>query len=353
MNPTVVHEDYLFGKLFDGHPYSFKQKGDFGDVVTLTRTKVKNFYNKFYHPSNGKAFCFGPQAFVDECMDLMNPYLAEYKKSDKARKASDVGWNPMSEIKSIKESVPYPSFEDTNDFRAAISYVINDQPLDARTELAWHIITDLLLGSSSATIQRVVADNDLGDDATGGLHSQLRQWILTVGVSGVPSVDKVEEARIRLQQTIWTAASEGFSDEALKGTLNKLDMQFREQSSNGVPRGAKMFKDVLTRWNYDESPLQVLSYSKAFAALKKEIEKEGQGVLLQLMTRHMVDNKHALTTQLYPSTNLLVDYTNVRIYLYIHRAFGRGKCKEWILLSPPLTQNVSPVPVLSERVELA
>ena len=313
MNPGLAHDDYVYKTLFKGHPYSFMQKGDFRDVVTLTETKVKDFYTKHYHPSNGKAFCFGPQEFVDECMNLMDPYLSEYSSNDKLHKASDVGWVELDKIKSIKDSVPYASYQDTNDFRIAISYILNDQPLDARTQMAWHIITDLLLGSPAAVIPRAVADQNLGDDAVGGLQSHLRQWVLTIGIAGVPSEEKVDEARIRLQQSIITAITDGFAEDALKGTLNKLDMQFREQSSDGVPRGVKMFKDVLALWNYDGDPHKVFSYAKVYADLKKEIEKNGQGILLQLMTRHMADNEHLLTTELYPSTSLLDLYYEVSI----------------------------------------
>lgn len=311
MNPELAHEDYVYKTIFNGHPYSFMQKGDFRDVVTLTKSKVQDFYSKYYHPSNGQAFCFGPQDFVDECMNLMEPYLSEFSANGKIRQESDVGWVDLDKIKSIKDSVPYASYQDTNDFRVAISYVLNDQPLDARTQMAWHIIADLLLGSPAAAIPSLITEQNLGVDAIGGLQSHLRQWVLTVGVAGVPSEEKVNEARIRLQQRIIKAISDGFDEQALKGTLNKLDMQFRAQSSDGTPSGVKMFKDVLSQWNYDSDPRKVLSHSKAYAELKKEIEGNGQGVLLQLMTRQMADNEHTLTTELYPSTNLHELYNGV------------------------------------------
>lgn len=308
MNPAIVHEDYIYNKTFHGHPYQFMQKGDFRDVVTLTHTKLKNFYTKYYHPSNGHAFCFGPQDFVNECMNLMEPYLSQYQANDKIRKASEVSWVDLDEIKSIREEVPYPTYQDAKDFRFAASFILNDQPMDDRTKMAWYIIEDLLLGSSAAVIPRVIVDQKLGDDAFGGLQSNLRQWVLTLGVSGIPDTDTTEIARIRLMQAVYNVTANGFDDAAIKGTLNKLDMRFREQSSTGVPLGVKLFKDVLTTWTYDEDPRKPLSYSKVFADLKSEIEKNGQGMLLQLMTRHISDNKHSLMTNLYPSTEMLALY---------------------------------------------
>jgi Zn-dependent M16 (insulinase) family peptidase len=311
MNPELAHEDYVYSSIFKGHQYEWMQKGDFRDVVTLTRTKVKDFYTKYYHPSNGQAFCFGPQDFVDECMNLMQPYLSQYKADDHIRKSSEVDWVELDKIKSMQEEVPYASYQDSNDFRLARTYVLNDQPMDDRTKMAWYIIEDLLVGNSQSVMPRFVADEGLGDDAFGGLQSHLRQWVLTLGVSGVPSRNKVSEARIRMQQRLFKIVDVGFDEDALKGTLNKLEMKFREQSSNGVPRGVQMFKDVLTTWNYDSDPRSPLSYGHAFAELKTYISENGQDLLLQLITKHLIDNEHNLATELYPSTNLLQVYKDV------------------------------------------
>ena len=311
MDPDQAHQDYIYKTIFKGHPYQYMQQGDFREVVTLTRAKVRDFYTKYYHPSNGRAFCFGPQDFVDECLNVMESYLSKYEADEKIRKASELGWKELGKINSIQESVPYASYQDTNDFRFAFSYALNAQPMDDRSKMIWYIIEDLLVGSTAAVIPRVIVDESLGDDYIGGLQSNLRQWVLTFGVSGVPTTDKVGEARIRIKQRILKIADEGFDDAAVKGTLNKLDMRFREQSSQGAPLGVKMFKDVLTTWTYDEDPRKPLSYSKVFASLKAEIEENGQGVLLQMITKHMVDSQYELATELIPSTDLLNLYQTV------------------------------------------
>lgn len=338
MNPDRAHEDYVYKTVFKGHPYEFMQKGDFRDVVTLTRAKVQDFYTKYYHPSNGRAFCFGPQDFVNECLNLMEPYLAKYDANDKLRKASEVGWKELGKINSIQESVPYASYQDSIDFRFAYSYALNAQPMDDRTKMIWYIIEDLLVGSSAAVVPRVIVEDNLGDDYIGGLQSHLRQWVLTIGVSGISTTDKVGEARIRIKQRIFKIVEEGFDDAALKGTLNKLDMRFREQSSRGAPLGVKMFKDVLTTWTYDEDPRKPLSYSKVFADLKKEIEENGQGVLLQLITKHMVDSQYELATELIPSTNLLSVY--------------KSQEQEWLDNLPNLITTEQALEILKETDDL-
>lgn len=318
MDPELAHEDYVYKTIFNGHPYEYMQKGDFREVVTLTRTKVQDFYSQYYHPSNGRGYCFGPEDFVNECLNLMEPYLSNYEANDKIRKASEVGWKELGKISSIQDNVPYASYQDTNDFRFAYSYALNAQPMDDRTKMLWYIIEDLLVGSTAAVVPRVIVEESLGDDYFGGLQANLRQWVLTIGVSGISSAEKVGEARIRIKQRIYKIVSEGFDDAAMKGTLNKLDMRFREQSSQGAPVGVKLFKDALTTWTYDEDPRKPLSYSKIFASVKTEIEENGQGIILQLITKHMVDSQYELATQLIPSTSLLTQYQTVSEKVALH-----------------------------------
>ena len=82
MDPTKAHFSAIYASAFKGHPYQWMQQGDFRDVVTLTKAKVRDWYTKHYHPSNGQAFCYGPQDFVDECMNLLEPYLSQYEAND-------------------------------------------------------------------------------------------------------------------------------------------------------------------------------------------------------------------------------------------------------------------------------
>lgn len=308
MNPAAAHEDFVFEKVFADHPYSWKEKGDFRQIVTLNRSKMRDFYKKFYHPSNGQAFCYGPQDFVAECLNLMEPYLSEYDADIKIRKQSEIEWKDFESIKTIKDKVAYPSYQETNDFRLAVSYILNDQPMDETTRAAWFIIEELLVGNPASVIPRLIVELNLGDDVIGGINSQLRQWIFTLGVSGSPTEAKAEEARVKFEERIVEVASNGFDEEAIKGALNAVEMRFREQSANGEPRGVQLFKTVLPYWNYDEDPRKAFALPSAFEEVKKKIEQDGQEFLLNLITRYLVDNPHRVVTELFPSTGLAAAY---------------------------------------------
>lgn len=312
MDPTIAHEDYVYQTLFQDHPYGFMQKGDWRQIVTLNRAKTRDYYNRHYHPSNAQGFCYGPQDFIDECLNVMEPYLSKFNEDKKLHEETKIGWKKLDEISSIKDSVPYPSYEDINDFRVAVSYVLNDQPMDDRTKMAWYVLEELLVGSTAAVIPRVIAEYDLGDDMIGGLQSMLRQWVMTVGVSGVPSQDKVEEARVRIEQALIRIAADGFNEDDFKGALNTVEIKFKQQGCSKEPRGVHMFKSVLPVWNYGLDPKRALTLAKSFDELKLELEEDGQGLLIQLLTAHIIDNPHRLVTEMYPSTALASTFAEVR-----------------------------------------
>lgn len=68
-----------------------------------------------------------------------------------------------------------------------------------------------------------------------------------------------------------------------------------------MPRGAKLFKDILGHWNYDRDPLMPLQYTKAFADLKQEIEQHGHDFLLDLLTKRMFESQHTTYLDMHPS----------------------------------------------------
>jgi Zn-dependent M16 (insulinase) family peptidase len=335
-------ENFLYKKLFPDNAYGFNPHGDTAEVVVLTESEVINYYAAHYHPSNGQAFCYGPRDYVDQCLDLLDSVVSVFDENIQLRVDSKVGWQELLKLENPHEAVPYPSlYHNSTDFRYAKSWVLNDQNMDSRTEVAWFLISDLLVGSPAALLSKVVADLNLGDDVIGGLDQSLQQWRFTVGVSGIADEAKVVVAQDAIRDLLLQTAEEGFKIEAMTASLNKVDMnvrtsicclvvefaklvyssspffflfsQLREQSACDEPLGVKHFKAILNKWTYDFDAKLPLLYSKVFAQLKEEIEKDGQGFILQLITKSLVDNNHQTQVEMFPSVKLAKSWEKVSL----------------------------------------
>jgi Zn-dependent M16 (insulinase) family peptidase len=225
MYPSQAMFDYIYKELFTSHTYALNAKGKAADIVTLTWEETVEFHQRYYHPSNGQAFCYGPEEYVNECMGLLDGVLSDFEEDDKIRRETAVEWEDRQNVRSGLDKIPYPSFEDDDDFRLAESWVLNDQNMDGRTEVAWFLIEELLIGSPVAALSKTIIDLGLGDDIIGGLEHTLQQWTLTLGVSGVDDSDKITTARNAIVDKLDIIAQHGFHEDALSAAMTRVDFK--------------------------------------------------------------------------------------------------------------------------------
>lgn len=222
-NPQYNMMEYFYGVLFPKNCYKYDPRGRAKDIVQLSHQEMIDFYQAHYHPSNGQAFCYGPQAYVDKCLAVLDPVLSEFDDNPALRKATEVAWQAKSRIIGDKAKIPYASIEDTDDFRMAIAWLLNDDNMDAKTEVAWHLIEELLIGTRVAAISKVVGDLSLGDDIIGGLDKSSKQWSLILGVSGIQQELAATTAANAINDKLLSIVEKGFSENALSAALNKME----------------------------------------------------------------------------------------------------------------------------------
>ena len=311
MNPEEVMIDHIYRNLFADHVYSKNPKGKASEVVTMTYQELIEYYHSYYHPSNGQGFCYGKQDFIDVCLDELRLVLDEYEDDPSIRKKSQVGWQDLTDLNREIKSIGYPNYQEDVDYRSIIAWVLNEQPLDIRTQVAWHLIFELLAGSKTAPISKVIFDLNLGTDIVTHFQHSLQQWVMALGVSGIVSGEDVHRANEKIMTELENIVSNGFDEDIMQAALHKLEFKFREQSSDNMPRGAHYFDLILSHWNYDRDPLLPLHASKEFGRLKADIEEGGQDFLLELITAQIFDSKHTTSLDLHPNMNYALQYEKV------------------------------------------
>ena len=223
MTPENALMSYIYSSLFKQHTYGFNERGTLNDIVSLTHDEMKQFHQENYLPINGQAFCYGPQSYVDACLDIVDGVLGDFDSGSHSRDKTEVPWQNIGKIGSAKDTVPYPSYQDVNDFRYAEAWLLNDQHMDLRTELSWHLILELLVGSPTARISQLISTMGLGDDVIGTLDHHLQQWVLFIGSSGIQDKASVDNTMNMIRSALDEIASEGFDKGALVSALSKLE----------------------------------------------------------------------------------------------------------------------------------
>jgi Zn-dependent M16 (insulinase) family peptidase len=227
MHPKLAMMDYFYKKLFSDNSYKWNVEGTQKDITELSHQEMIDFYEENYHPSNAQAFCYGSQEYINICLLELDTYLSEFDPNPSVRLASEVKWQEYTSYLSRRDKIPYASYTDTDqvDYRLAIAWVINDEPMDGVQEVAWFLIQDLLIGSRTAAISKVISDLDLGDDIIGGLENKLQQWMFTLGVSGITDSANSDKATKAINDEILHIVENGFNEDAMKASINKVELK--------------------------------------------------------------------------------------------------------------------------------
>lgn len=216
----------MYRTLFPDVPYAYNHRGDFRDIVSQTQAQCIDFYYKYYHPSNAQAFCYGPQKYVNACLDELHLAVQDFDHNSAIRKGSEIQWQEIIRVqKSEIESLPYPSQEDDFDFRTATTWVLNEEHMDDVVEVALHLLEDLLVGSHTAAISEKLFSMNVADDVFGGLDSTLQQWTFTLGVSGAHNSQAAARSRQAISDELVKIAENGFGEDIMKAALESLDLR--------------------------------------------------------------------------------------------------------------------------------
>lgn len=341
MFPQEVLDIHKYSHLFKGHHYEYEPKGLWRDIVSGVRGQMINFYESWYRPNNAKAFCYGRGDYINACLDILDEAITSFD-TDKEAFDSTIPFLKLDDITgNLLMRQSYPSFEEDKDYRLAVSWVLNDEAMDSRTEVSWFLIKELLIGSATSIISKVL--EPFGDDFIGSLDSNLQQWVLTMGASGLAHEHDAEKAQNAMNQALNLISQNGFEKETLKAAMNKVEFQLRDLNSKcGVPQGVKMFKDILTKWNYDLDPKLALDWYTEFVELKKELEDpdntEAEEALIELVTKFLITSKAKSSVILSPSSTMQQQARNDEI--------------EWLNDSPNVWSQQQGNEILGETTEL-
>lgn len=313
MFPNNAIKNHKYKSLFKDHIYQWQPEGRWNEILSSVRSDMINFHDKYYVPQNARVFCYGHPAYVNACLDNVHNVVdgVDTTKSDATfPDDSIIPFKALDDIETSNTEVAYPSYQETKDWRLTISWVLNDRPMDQRTEVAWFLIKELLIGSATSMVSKAV--ESMGDDYIGSLDTSLQQWTLTMGVSGLPKMTDANVAKHAIDAKLLEISQNGFDELAMKGAMNKVEFMLRELNTKcGTPQGVHMFQKVLSKWTYDQDPRLALSYNDEFYKLREELEDpaiiEGKEFILELITKGLIDNTARSVATLYPSENMQID----------------------------------------------
>lgn len=286
--------------LFPDTNYFHESGGNPTHIPELTYEQFKNYYQRYYHPSNA-FISFSGDDPPEERLRRIDAFLSAYEKN---ALDSSVPLQPRFGAPRRVEAA-YPIGPEVNPEKkgmVAIGWLL-DEVTDQENVFAWNVLDHLLVGTQAAPLRRALIDSGLGEDLVAtGLEEGLRQMVFSVGLKGVAPGDAERVEAITLQ-TLGELGQKGFDPELVEGALNTLEFRLREFNTGGFPRGLSMILTAIQGWMYGIDPIEALAFEKPLRALKARLDA-GEAVFTAMIRKDLVENPHRVSVVLRPNQQL-------------------------------------------------
>ena len=307
--PDQLHYRTLKKALFRGHPiYGVDSGGDPRAIPTLTYDAFANFHKTYYHPANARLFVYGreEEVSVEERLALIEQWLGEFGAPDFDAN-EQIPIQPLAtEPYEVEESYPVdPNAQQAPTQFVTLSWLMHTEPLDPKTKLAMSVLNDLLLGTSSASLQKPLLESRLGASVVGGGYgASLQQAAFSVGLKGVATGSEAKQAVSDLiLGTLESIADGGFEETAIEASMNTVEFRLRSSSASPM-KGLSFMMGSMSEWNYGRDPVAPLRFEETLAALKADVAATGGKIFVDLLRKYVLDNPHRATVTLVPEATL-------------------------------------------------
>lgn len=291
-SPDAVMRDLAQRSLYPDVTYGKSSGGDPKAIPDLTYADFKRFHEKFYHPSNTRAFFSGDDN-ATERLTILDAYFSQFERADVD---AEVGLQPRFNAprQVVSTYAGNKSEGKARDGMVSVSWLI-DPPADRTEALSHGMLSYLLAGNSAAPLRKALTESGLGEGMTGGgIGAGLRQPMANFGMKGIDPADAPKVEALILEQ-LAAIADTGFATDQLDAAINTFEFSLRENNTGSTPRGMIYMFNALGTWLHGGDPIEPLAFEAPLAALK---EKAASGHFEREISRLFLDNTHRVTVTL-------------------------------------------------------
>ncbi len=300
-SPVEIMSRRTLQAVFPSITYHYNSGGEPVNILDLNLQSLKEFHSKYYHPSNAKFFSYGSFDLVEKLEFLDKKILQNYEK------LADKIFIPKEKrfISPQNFEYYYPvAKEDHSLYQLALNW-LNCSVTDSKEVLALSLLSEILLGSSAAPLRFRLVESKLGKDLadTTGYHEDYSETFFSVGLKGIKKQDlqKVENLILAtLQDLAGSKIDKFFIDSA----IHQKEIEMKEISSSRYPYSLNLLFRFIGVWMNQGDLIASLNFDEALQAIKEQASKSNY--FEQLITKHLLDNRHRVKVLLKPQQEYLL-----------------------------------------------
>lgn len=221
--PYGLAWELIVKNLFpENHPYSWPTIGFKEDIESFTLDDVRNFFRKYYSPSNATIVVAGDIKY-DEALVLIEKYFGDIKSNGNINKLVTENFDLENNIFiQHKDNVQLPRIY------LAWPTVKTYESKDASFE----ILSDILSGSKNSRLnKRLVIDEQIAQDVSSFQFSGKYGGMFLIVSTAKPGVE-LSEIKQKIFDEITRVSTDGITEKEFKKTKNGIKSNFISSLQN-------------------------------------------------------------------------------------------------------------------------
>ena len=271
--------------------------GDPEYIPDMTWESLKEYHNRYYHPSNCMAYLYGQFEDYTAFLKLLNEAFAPYEKQEFT--FEDSGYAPITEPVQMSFAFPMESGASV-DNRSIIYYtfVCPGAKEDPQMDLVLNTLTDLLIADASPLIQSLKKALPSGTFACYYESESPEDAVVFIAQNVNP--EDADCFKTTVDSVLTDLAGKGFAQDLVDGVMSSLSLSVkltRENSSVGV----NMIPDIAYYHAASGNPFMYMDYVDALGNLDTW---NSEGLYADAISRWMIDSSTSALAITYPEPGL-------------------------------------------------
>lgn len=278
--------------------YAHNSGGNPLDIPSLTNEALKNFHEKFYHPSRSIFFFYGN-------FPLEN-HLEFITKNVLKRKQKVPALPPIPLQKRFKHPITHEVFyplkdkDQTKKSYFAFSWLTTTLK-NKQDVLALSVIDSFLMETDASPLKLALLKSGLCTQADSYLDIDMSEIPYTITCQGADA-ENGEKLRELILSTLKNIASKEIDPKDVEAAIHQVEFSRLEIGGGGGPFGLTLFMRSVLPKQHGCPPENTLTIYAQFEELQKQI-KDPQ-YLTHLIRTYLIENPHFLHLTMKPSATL-------------------------------------------------
>ncbi|MBQ3290620.1 MAG: insulinase family protein [Kiritimatiellae bacterium] len=273
--------------LFPSNVYGRNSGGDPAVIPTLTAEKYREFYDRFYHPSNALVFLYG-KIDLAPMLKLVESYLGRYP-----RRAIPPHM-PFQPPVVAEKTIEYSCDVAVNRTRLCEGWAFGTWR-DYEKVAAMNIVCSILADFNHAPLTKALLDAGVCDEFYMMCNCRYQNQITATFVNVHDGT--IDEARRIFRETLGRLVREGFDRERIAARIDKLEFLLRERDTSQV--GMFLFDWLRAYWCHGGDLTELVEYLARIESLRR---LNGTGYYERLAAEIILENSHHATLVMKPTT---------------------------------------------------